>query len=296
MAAISAKMLEALKGTMVDADDIDVFFTGLFYGPSGGGKTVLAGSVAQKITPPDKKILWIDTSEGWVSLKNHPGLTDRVQRMKYAGLSQFSMLVDAILQGAEGFGDFGTIVFDEFSTSGRRDMHTIMDADSLGEFDTPEFKHYNAATRRLEKSAFKLMELRTTHNLIFLSHMKQDEDKITKIRVKSPSMMAKFSETLKENMHVVGLVEADVQGQKEDLSYVRTIQVQPSKMVVAKTRIGGLGIKNSHKKFVDRIAEWKSEGGNVVEVNKVPVELEEEKVHANMDDQVAFNGYELGDE
>lgn len=294
--ALSPKMLEALKSTMVGVDDIDVFFTGLFYGPSGGGKTVLAGSVAQKITPPDKRILWIDTSEGWVSLKNHPGLTDRVQRMKYAGLSQFSLLVDAILEDAEGFNDFGTIVFDEFSTSGRRDIHTVMDADKLGEFDTPEFKHYNAATRRLEKAAFRLMELRTTHNLIFLAHMSNDEDKITMIRTKRPSMMAKFSETLKENMHIVGLVEADISGQKENLTYTRTIQVQPSKMVVAKTRIGGLSIKNSHPKFVERIAEWKNEGGNVVEANKVPVELEEEKVHVNMDDQTAFTGYELGDE
>jgi ABC-type phosphonate transport system ATPase subunit len=57
----------------------------LLYGQSGVGKTVEAMELAQRCTPDDKRILYIDTGEGWVSLLNHPQLMRRTTRSGLQG-------------------------------------------------------------------------------------------------------------------------------------------------------------------------------------------------------------------
>lgn len=300
--AVNQKILAELEKTFILADDKNLTFKGLFFGESGVGKTVEAVRVAQIVTPPDKQILFIDTSDGWVSLLNHKaeGILERVRPMAYRGLSQYEALVEALKEGAGSFGSVGTIIFDEISTTAKRDLVTVEKATDLGEFDAPEFKHYNIATRRMEKVLTKLLELRESHNLIFVSHMKERENKVTKIKKKEPSVMPAFSETLKESLHVVGFMTADIKhGEKGGTpQYVYKMQVHPSMMVTAKTRIGGLDVIVDPKKFNERLVTWISRNDTTMEVGeRAEVVLNDEiRVGGDADDQAPFAGFEVEEE
>ena len=125
---INAKELAALRATIEELDKTKIKFKWFLYGKSGVGKTVEAMEVAQQVTPPDQRILFVDTGEGWVSLENHPQLKRRTDRMLYKGMSQFDTLVSAMQEGAEGFNNYGTVVFDEFSTSAKKFLHIVLDA------------------------------------------------------------------------------------------------------------------------------------------------------------------------
>lgn len=299
---VDQKTLKALEETFILADDKRLTFKGLIFGESGVGKTVEAVRMAQIVTPPDKQILFIDTSDGWVSLLNHKaeGILERVRPMAYHGLSQYEALVEALKAGQGSFGSVGTIVFDEISTTAKRDLVNVEKATQLGEFDAPEFKHYNIATRRMEKVLTKMLELRETHNLIFVSHMKERENKITKIKKKEPSVMPAFAETLKESLHVVGFMKADIKHDEKGGTpkYVYTMQVHPSKMVTAKTRIGGLDVIVDPVKFNERLVTWISRNDNTMEDGeRSEVELNDEiQVGGDADDQAPFAGFEVEEE
>lgn len=296
MAADTPKQrLEALRSSIAPMNEVNPKLKALIYGVSGVGKTVEAMELARIVNPKGEQILYIDTGEGYVSLMNHPQLMDNVTRMSFEGLSQIDTLVEAIKFNVEGFDNYSTIVFDEFSTVARKDLHTVMDATGLAEFDSPEFKQYNIATRRMEKVAYALLKLKETHHLILIAHAKTEANKITGITETGPSFMQKFGETLKGEMHVVGRMTADIQNKEGAPVYKREVQVHPSKMIVAKSRIGSLDIKVSPERFNQRIVEWIAEGGQEME-EREPVELQDEKpIEGNFTDQTEFVGFEIGE-
>lgn len=293
--AISAKHLAELEKAFILADDKRLTFKGLFFGESGVGKTVESVRVAQIVTPADKKILFIDTSDGWVSLMNHPGLTDRLIPMEYQALAQYEALVEALKEGAGSFGDIGTVIFDEISTVSKRDMVSVAKATKLGEFDAAEFKHYNIATRRMERVLTKLLELRETHNLIFVSHMKERENKVTGVRKKEPSVMPAFAETLKESLHVVAFMSSDIKHDEKGGApkFIYKMQVHPSKMTVAKTRIGGFDVIVSPDRFNERLTTWISRNDNTIEGDRPEVVLDDEVKVGGDSDEAPFTGYEV---
>lgn len=292
---ISAKELAALRETIEALDKTKIKFKWLLYGKSGVGKTVEAMEVAQRITPPDQRILFVDTGEGWVSLENHPQLKRRTDRMLYKGMSQFDTLVSAMQEGAEGFNNYGTVVFDEFSTSAKKFLHIVLDATKVDYLTgAPEFKHWGIVSRNLERSVWKMLELKETHNLIFIAHEKTKEDQRTKINVTGPSFMESVEATVKENVHVVSRMTADVENRSGVPNYKRELQVHPTKMVIAKSRVGGLDILTSPAKFNQRAVDWMNTG-NLVDEQEV-VELESEKeVSGDFSDQTDFVGIEVGD-
>lgn len=290
------EMLQALEDSCRPMDEQASRFTGLIYGQSGVGKTVEAMLLAQMITPPDKEIIFIDTAQGWISLLNHPRLKQRARRMRFQGLSQIELLVKAIQASAGTFANVGTVVFDEFSTVAKKDIHTVNTATGVGEFEASEFKQYNITTRRMEKVAWEILKLVEDCHLIFVAHERVDKNARTKLEQTAPSFMAQFAKTLKENMHVVARFSADIQHDEKahDPIYVRTMQVHPSKMVVAKSRVGGMGVIVTPDFFNNRVKEWLDSGGALVDAIEKPVELASEKeLSVDISDQVDFVGYEL---
>lgn len=295
--ALSPKIMAELEKAFILADDKRLTFKGLLYGESGVGKTVEAVKMAKIITPPGKKILFIDTSDGWVSLMNHPGLMEDVVPMEYQALAQYEAIVEALKEGIGKFGEVATIVFDEISTTAKRDMVSVAKGTKLGEFEAPEFKHYNIATRRMENVLTKLLELRESHNLIFVSHMKIRKNKQTEIEKREPSVMPAFGETLKESLHVVAFMSADIKhGEKDSTArYVWKMQVHPSKSTVAKTRIGGFDVVVSPEKFNERLATWISRNDTTIEGDRPEVELPDEVAVGEDADDIPFTGYEVNE-
>lgn len=294
MVANAQQMLDELRESITGLDDLKTMSKFLLYGVSGVGKTVEAQELAQMTTPPEKRILYVDTGEGWVSLKNHPQLMRRTQRMTYKNLAQIEFLVEMIKAGVTDFDDYGTIIFDEFSTSAKQFLHLVLDANEVKQMtEAPEFKHWGILSRNIERTLWKLLELKETHNLIFIAHERVAKNK-QGIEQQAPSFMDSISGSVKENMHVVGRMTAEVTNREGAPQYVRKLQVHPTKLVVAKSRIGGLDIQVSPDTFNKRVKLWLDQGGSLVDEAK-PVELEDEKVvdKSLVDQDVSFTGFNV---
>lgn len=241
-------------------------FKGMIYGESGVGKTVAALQLMQAIVPEDKEILYIDAVEGWVSLKNHPGLTDRVTRMQYQGLSQLNLVTDLVREGDEWAAKFGGIVIDEISVIAQLDLDNVVKAQTKNDPDRdpdlPIWPDMNINTHRVRKTVIAMQRL-PIHQ-IYLSHIREDEDKNRGYKVTRPEFMPKTSTTIRNGLHVIAHMSANdktIDGKKV---YVRSLQTHPTKTVVAKSRIGGLGVHCSVDRLITQTVGWI--GGQVKEV------------------------------
>jgi hypothetical protein len=293
--AMKQSEIDALNESIEALDRSKVKFKGLTYGESGVGKTILNLDLAQRITPPDKRILYVDTGEGWVSALNHPQLKKRVQRMVYKGMKQFSVLVQAIQEDVPGFDDYGSIIFDEFSTSAKKFLHVVLDANQVDRMkEAPEFKHWGIMSRNIESTVWDLLKLKETHHLFFIAHERVRENKRTKIEITRPAFMDSIEGTVKNDMHVVARMTASVSNATGAPQYVRDLQCHPTKMVIAKSRIGGLDIKVSPSKFTQRIVEW-MDSGELVDEQEVVELAEEQTVTGDFSDQSDFTGFESED-
>lgn len=293
----AADRLKALNESIAPMDEIDPFLKALIYGVSGVGKTVEAFVLAQMTRPENKRILYVDTGEGWISTLNHDAkLRQNVTRLAFKGISQIETIVDVIKAGVPGYENFSTIVFDEFSTTAKKDLHSVMDAtlDDDDKMSPPEFKQYNITTRRMENVYFKLLELKETHHLIFIAHAREDKNPKTGLVVTSPAFMDKFGATVRENVHVVAHMTADVKSNSGAPSYQYEMQVHPTKMVVAKSRIGGMNIKVSLGEFNSRMKKWLDDNtGKLVAEQEVTELSSERDVSGDFSDQETFTGYEV---
>lgn len=286
------ELLADLNSSITDLDDLKTMGKFLLYGVSGVGKTVEAQQLAQLVTPEDKQILYVDTGEGWVSLKNHPQLKRRTKRMTYQGLAQIELLVDAIKAKVTGYDNYGTLVFDEFSTSAKQFLHVVLDANSVESLtEAPEFKHWGILSRNIERTLWKLLELKETHNLIFIAHERVAVNK--GISQQAPAFMASIEASVKENMHVVARMTAEVTNKEGAPQYVRKLQVHPTKLVVAKSRIGKLDILVTPDAFNRRLVEWLTEGDLVDEQEVVALDDEKQVDKSLVDQDVAFTGFSV---
>ena len=290
----AAELLAGLNSDVQNMDDMAMRMKILLYGQSGVGKTKEAFELAQQTLEPGKRILYIDTGEGWVSLQNHVELKKNVTRLTYKGLSQIEVLVNAIKAGVEGWNDYGAIIFDEFSTSPKQYLHTVLKANNVDPLTgAPEYKHWGILSRNIEGTYWKLMELKESHNLFLIAHERVKEQKGTKIEFIAPSFMDSIEGTVKENVHVVARMTAEVINTSGAPQYSRKMQVHPTRLVVAKSRVGGLDIQVTPERFNERIAQWLATGG-VLESEKEVTVLENEKnLDIRMADQdVTFTGFE----
>lgn len=259
--ATEAQMLQALADSMDDMDNLVADIKTMLYGESGTGKTVLGMQILQQFTPEDKKIIFIDTGRGWVSLNNHPELKRRTKRMQFLGLSQIDILVKAIREGKPGFQDIGGIQVDELSTIQVKDTHVVMigRGESTGEFAAPTQPDMGVTTRRMISTFGPLLSL--PQNVVVTSHTREDEVKIgskaTGKYMVRPGMMPTLSKSLQGMVHEVLYLSADIKapvGGKP--TYTQSLQVKPTDKIAAKTRIGGLAPVVSPATYMQALTEW----------------------------------------
>lgn len=249
----------------------------LLYGDSGSGKSVLSMRIAQRITPPGQSIVYVDTSEGWVSLKNHPpALRDRTILVEYQGYSQLETLVEGIAWAKQHPGqqdvmkrweNVGCVLIDEFSVAIRNDLNFMTKARAESPEGVkegkdpyapmwPDMRHSTHKTSTIERALLGL-NLHT----IFTCHERIDKDKngVTKTTM---SLMRETREYVKEPLHLVGRVSADIVPGATDTGnlYRRSVQCHPSKTVDAKSRIGNLQISESFNSLIDKLGNWLATG------------------------------------
>lgn len=252
--------LDKLRSTMEPLSDSIATFKGMIYGVSGVGKTVMAVQIAQEITAPDKKILYIDTAEGWVSLKNHPELKERTERMRYGNLGQLEALCHAIRTNEPPFNEFGTIILDEASSSADSALDDVLKdraASKRGDDpDTPTQPDYNTATNRVRKAYMGLLTLPGVH-VILISHTRKDKD-ARNVEVQQASFLPKLGQKIKQPLHFIGNLSGNEIPASENrpARYTRILQVHPTRTIDAKTRIGGLEPQVEYPEFIIKLKKW----------------------------------------
>lgn len=286
--ATEAQIQQALLESMEDMDQIVVDIKSFLYGESGTGKTVFAMQMLQRFTPRDKIVLFVDTARGYVSLNNHPELKRRTKRIQYQGLSQIDALVSAIIKERPGFENIGAVLVDEVSSIQVKDTHVVMKGrgESTGEFAAPTQPDMGVTTARMIRTFSPLLELPI--HVILTSHIREDELKIgnmgTGRMVTRPSMMPVLSGSLRGLVHEVTYISADTNapvGGKP--TYNRTLQVMPTRKIVAKTRIGGLTPTVTPAKYLEAMAEWIEGSRPTVEAMIDDVSDEPESVAITID-------------
>lgn len=266
----------ALRQSAVDIDDEIVNANVTIYGSSGAGKTVELVKLAQLVTPPDKTIIYLDSAQGFVSLKNHPDIMKRVKRYRFKGVSQLQTLYDAISEGAEGFDDIGAMIIDEISSIAKEDLSTIVKArqaaGKIDQYEGADWPGYNANLERVG-SVLRLLYKLPIH-ILMASHMKDSEEKTTKKNRKRPSMPPELAEVGNGLCHVLAYMEASVRDVGGKVQYVHSLQVHPSSLVMAKSRVGGLPLKTTPERFNERMVEFVQTGNTSTE--EQPISLDED--------------------
>lgn len=236
----------------------------MLYGDSGQGKTVLATTFGERI-------LYLDSADGWVSLRNHPDLAAKCQRVPYQGLSQIDTMTDMIKAGE--LSEFDTVIVDEASTIATFDLDTVLAArskkDPSKDPNVPTQPDFFANTERCRRSFMGL--LKAPIHVIFVAHMREDKDDRTGVVTKRPAFSPKLRATVEQNMHLVAHMTAQERRSDSEVQYDRFIQTLPSRGINAKSRIGGLPYKVKNPNLSELLSDFQLlKEGTEVELPQEP--------------------------
>lgn len=246
--------LAQLKSRMqnMETEVIDKTFFSLLYGGFGTGKTTLVAGIAQKLRGKGR-ILYLDSAENFASLENIPSLMKNMDRIQVKDPKDLMSIASELKKRKAPFDSHTVLLLDEVDAWFEVILHNYVRevTGTLPSEDLPEIegKMYAAPTQAFLNviNAFKSVD---NLHIVMVAH-DQQRGKEPKIFT-APSLPPKLMKGINEKVHVVGLVEAAI-GRD---GYVRTLQVNPSKQVVAKSRIGNLPVKLDFKDVPKIFAEW----------------------------------------
>lgn len=249
-----AKLLQRMQD--MAEEQVTTDFTGLFYGPLGSGKTTLVMALAQRLAAGGR-ILYFDSSDGWVSLQQFPSLLENASRIRFESLADITVSADAIRKGSKGFQGIKVVVIDEGSSIANevlfdyvRDKAGTTKAETLPDI---EGKDYGPMGQLYMAALNRLHAIEGLHILI-VAHDAQRKDH-RNVEVTYPDFSPKLRKEVSKLMHVVGYVSAQVKGAGGNTQYVREVQVQPTALINAKSRID-MPLKSDFPDTIEYIAEW----------------------------------------
>ncbi len=212
------KVLSAIMARIAPAHVVTKTLKVLIYGEPGTGKTTFAA------TSPNP--LLIDVERGARSVLN---VDNPVDVLEYKSIAQIEAAIGYLQGGHSSFKKYDTIILDSFSEMQRR----LIDAQlrALGQ-GAPVYKAdwgvYGENTQRLRMllSAFRDID----KNLICTAQAKVEKDDQTGLMTWRPDLTPKVAATVAGIFDIVGFLRINTKGE-------RILRVQPSKTVLAKTRL-----------------------------------------------------------
>jgi KaiC/GvpD/RAD55 family RecA-like ATPase len=253
---VAGTPLAKIIGRMQDMETeiISKTFFGMIYGGFGTGKTTLVAGIARALMKNfGGRTLYLDSAENFASLENIPSLMKGLDRIQVKEPKDLMTIAEALKKRKAPFDQHTVLILDEVDAWFEVILHNYVRevTGTLSTDDLPEIegKMYAAPTQATLNILNTFKSVDGLH-IIMVAH-DQQRGKEPKIFT-APSLPPKLMKGLNEKAHVVGLVEAVIkQG-----GYERTLQVNPSKQVVAKTRIGNLPVKIDFKDVPRIFADW----------------------------------------
>lgn len=190
----------------------------LIYSEPGVGKTTLAA------TAP--KPLIIDVERGTRVLANKD-----IDVLEFVSIEQVEKVIEYAVRGEPAFDKYETFVFDSLSEMQRRVLDAQLDKSSKS-VGAPVYKatwdHYGENTQRLRSLMSRFRDVK--RNIIVTAQAKMDKDESSGIPFMRPDLTPKLAATIVGLFDIVGYYRIDSKGQ-------RVLQVQPTKTIIAKTRV-----------------------------------------------------------
>jgi phage nucleotide-binding protein len=212
-------IVEALMARITKPETTSQFLKVLIYGEPGVGKTSLCGSAPNT--------LLIDVERGSRTL-----IGTQVNVLEYVSFQQVDKFVDLLVADDPAFSQYDTIAFDSLSELQRRVLDSQLDVTSKTT-GTKTYKatwdHYGPNTQMLRELMSRFRDV-PNKNLIVTAQTKLDKDETTGITFNRPDLTPKLNATITAMFDIVGFLKINNKGE-------RVLQVQPSKTVVAKSRI-----------------------------------------------------------
>lgn len=284
------------------SDDVaDKDFAGMIYSEFGMGKTVTTMALAQALKG-DGDILFCDSSDGWVSLEEFPGLLEDADRFRIANPADLIVLATNIGSGklkstrkrryTVVLIDEVSSVFDAMLENYLREKHGLSPDDPMPE---AEGREYGPPTMALESMIRKFHDISGVH-LLLTAHARE----VGETKELRPSFPPKAYAVVMRKLHVCGALSARrkrVAG--GDLTYERSIQLLPSAAVSAKSRIPGSPLKVDPFELIELVTDWvesehfvadtqgKADGGIVEVPDEEPEELEGDDIEFDADEVAA---------
>lgn len=203
----------------------------LIFGPPGVGKTIFAANA------PSPCMLDADGT-GAMSLLNFPELAIKTRTLQIRSFSQMSDVFEGYKTGDPRVQGVETFVIDTMSQLTKLHLDGFIDSE-LRDHPTrepvPFQRDYRYNTEAMRRCIQWFMDLDT--NLIVLCHSESHQDEHSKMTTIKPFLTPRLLSSMEAVFDVFGYMTSNTDNQ---FKVSRTLQVQPTLNVWAKSRIGNL--------------------------------------------------------
>lgn len=212
-------IVDALMARISKPEDVTQHLKVLIYAEPGCGKTTFCG------TAPN--LLLVDVERGSLVLRN-----TAAEVLEYVSFQQVDKFVDLLVADDPAFAKYDTIAFDSLSELQRRVLDSQLDTKSKvtgSKIYKASWDEYGPNTQMIRELMSRFRDI-PNKNLIVTAQSKLDKDETSGVTFVRPDLTPKVFATVTALFDIVMYLKIDSKGN-------RVGQVQPSKTVVAKSRI-----------------------------------------------------------